>query len=205
MALTARVPCARQNLLLSRWKDRVASSRSSGLVRCITKKAGMQSVVPIGEEIPEPPSTVTAVASMGFGGATNPTATLHSLPSKNAYCSARMPMLTASDYVRRDSLLHHSMSISSSSAIGAIGIAAVGVYGAFKMALWAAKESGRSMDPSSSAEHATAKGPPVVPPPSKAELEEELTELRKLPRSPGVDSRKAAIKAELRASTAPTA
>mmetsp|Transcript_23414 Transcript_23414/g.64965 ORF Transcript_23414/g.64965 Transcript_23414/m.64965 type:complete len:158 (+) Transcript_23414:305-778(+) len=157
MALTARVPCARQNLLLSRWKDRVASSRSSGLVRCITKKAGMQSVVPIGEEIPEPPSTVTAVASMGFG------------------------------------------------AIGAIGIAAVGVYGAFKMALWAAKESGRSMDPSSSAEHATAKGPPVVPPPSKAELEEELTELRKLPRSPGVDSRKAAIKAELRASTAPTA
>ena len=37
--------------------------------------------------------------------------------------------------------------VSASPAMLAVGVAAVGVIGAFKMALWAAAESGRSMDP----------------------------------------------------------
>mmetsp|Transcript_16610 Transcript_16610/g.42590 ORF Transcript_16610/g.42590 Transcript_16610/m.42590 type:complete len:160 (-) Transcript_16610:75-554(-) len=83
-------------------------------------------------------------------------------------------------------------------AVGAVAIAAVGVMGAFKMALWAASESGRSMNPASSAPPPEEVTPAeAAAEPSRGELEAELAELRKLPRSASVDAQKAAIKQQL--------
>mmetsp|Transcript_11561 Transcript_11561/g.20906 ORF Transcript_11561/g.20906 Transcript_11561/m.20906 type:complete len:168 (-) Transcript_11561:268-771(-) len=81
-------------------------------------------------------------------------------------------------------------------ALGAVAIAAVGVVGAFKMALWAASESGRSMSPEDKASAVAV--PNVAAQPTKAELEVELAALRRMERSAEIDAEKAAIKKELK-------
>ena len=52
-------------------------------------------------------------------------------------------------------------------AVLAVGVAAVGVIGAFKMALWAASESGRSMDPKQEPGPSAAAAVPSAASPTK--------------------------------------
>mmetsp|Transcript_14081 Transcript_14081/g.33233 ORF Transcript_14081/g.33233 Transcript_14081/m.33233 type:complete len:143 (-) Transcript_14081:91-519(-) len=132
----------------------VGSASRLPALRGFLRSAGTKSSEPPSDstEEPDPPSTVVAVASMGFG------------------------------------------------AFGAVAVAAVGVYGAFKMALWAAKESGRSIEPdkSSNPEGAHSDDDPARD--RQEALERELSALRaQARRSAESDARKAQIKEELRA------
>lgn len=105
-------------------------------------------------------------------------------------------------------------------ALGAVAIAAVGVWGVFKMAMAVAEGTGRTLNSNGSASPAAASvsvpysseandllpmqpavpsGPVYPPSPQhrKAELQADLQALYQMPRSPVVEEQKATIRQEL--------
>lgn len=109
-------------------------------------------------------------------------------------------------------------------ALGAVAVAAVGVWGVFKMAMAVAEGTGRTLNsnnggapmPAATAGASTTNqgangllpmqpdvpaGPIYPPPPQhrKANLQAELQALYQMPRSPAVEEQKAAIRQELQA------